>query len=88
MNELISDKEYYEKIFFYLPANEASELESKEKFKKKANEKKVTDEEIEVKDEEKTKPIPQMKYKPKPKNNLHVRPGFEGTKIIKKKRNE
>lgn len=90
MKELAADKDFFEKILLYLPANEANEHEAKEKPKRASEEKNRTDDNEPPTDAARAKPQPQpqLKFKPKPKAAVPVRPGFEGTKVIKKKRNQ
>ncbi|OHS93863.1 hypothetical protein TRFO_02397 [Tritrichomonas foetus] len=76
-------KAFYDKIFEYLPANEATENESE-----------TTQQENQT-EQPKTKPDPppktqkpqQIKYQPKPAG-AKIRPGFEGPRVIRTKRQQ
>ena len=78
---LESHKEFFDKLFYFLPANELNEPKETEKLNSETPE--PTEKQTIPKSESGSKP----KYHPikiKPKNT-RTRPGFEGTKFIKKK---
>ena len=77
--ELVQHKEFFDKLFYFLPANELNE--AKEQSKSKNPEPKEKQKTPESDSESKPKYQP-VKIKPK---ITKTRPGFEGSKFIKKK---
>lgn len=78
IHDLEELRDYYQRFMDYLPPNEGVEEAEKPKIESQPHPQKPQN-------QTQPKPHPPSKFRPKPKT-VTVRPGFEGPKVVRKKR--